>query len=150
MGIFSESTESKLNSLLEKTYDAEQGFKKAAENIESSSLKTYFTNKAEERLKFRTELRKELLDNGCEIKENSGSISGTLHRAWMDTKSLFSKDDEESMLEEVRNGEKAALNDYDSVLEDNTLPPTTENILRLQRNTIQASYDKADYLEEVL
>jgi len=150
MGIFSENTESKLNSLLEKSYDAEKGFEKACENVESSAIKSFFKEKAEERRKFRTELRKELLDNGCEINEDSGSIKGAIHRTWMDTKALFSSDDEESMLEEVRNGEKAALNDYNDVLEDNQLPPTTENILKLQRNAIESSYNKADYLEEVL
>ncbi len=150
MGIFSENTESKLNSLLEKSYDAEQGFRKAAENVESSSLKQFFNEKAEERNTFKTELRKELLDNGCEINEDDGSIKGSIHRTWMDTKAMFSSDNEESMLEEVRNGEKAALNDYDDVLEDNQLPPTTEHILRAQRNTIANSYNKADYLEEVL
>ena len=150
MGIFSENTESKLNGLLEKAYDAEKGFRKAAENVESSSIKNFFNEKAEERLKYRTELRKELLDNGCEINEESGSIAGSLHRTWMDTKALFSSDNEESMLEEVRNGERAALDDYNDVLEDNLLPPTTENLLRQHRNEIQSSYDKADYLEEVL
>ena len=149
MGIFSESTEKKLNGLLEKSYDAEQGFKKAAENVESNSLQNFFMSKAEERLKFRNELRREILANGCEIKEHNGSIAGSLHRTWMDAKSLFSSDNEESMLEEVRNGEKAALNDYDDVLEDKLLPPTTTSILRRQRKVIQSSYDKADYLEEV-
>jgi len=149
MGIFSESTESKLNGLLEKSYDAEKGFRKAADHVDSSSLKSLFMNKAEERLTFRTELRKELLDNGCEIQEDSGSAKASLHRAWMDTKAFFSTNDEESMLEEVRNGEKAALNDYNDVLEDKTLPPTTERILTQQRNTIERSYEKADYLEEI-
>lgn len=157
MGIFSENTDSKLNSLLEKSYDAEQGFKKAAENVDSNALKSFFEGKAEERRQFKTELRKELLDNGCDINDNGcdineedGSVKGSLHRTWMDTKAWFSSDKEESMLEEVRNGEKAALNDYDDILEDNQLPPTTEQILRAQRNTIANSYNKADYLEDVL
>lgn len=150
MGIFSENTETKLNSLLEKSYDAEQGFMKAAEHVNTNSLKEFFKSKAQERHNFRTELRKELLDNGCEINETSGSVSGSIHRAWMDTKALFSSDNTEAMLEEVKNGEKVALNDYDDVLEDNQLPPTTEYILRAQRNAIANSYSKADYLEEIL
>ncbi|MFD1062175.1 PA2169 family four-helix-bundle protein [Winogradskyella litorisediminis] len=149
MGIFSENTESKLNELLERTYDSEKGFKKAAENVENSQLKEFFNNKALERLTFRSELRKELKANGCDIKEDSGSIKGALHRTWMDTKALFYNENEEAILEEVRNGEKAALNDYDDILADNQLPPTTENILRTQRNTIQSSYNKADYLEAI-
>ncbi|WP_435412978.1 ferritin-like domain-containing protein [Psychroserpens mesophilus] len=150
MGIFSESTEKKLNELLEKSYDAEQGFKKAAENIESNSLQKFFMSKAEERLQFRNELRQEIVANGCDITEQNGSISGFLHRAWMDTKALFSSENEETMLEEVRNGEKAALNDYNEVLEDQLLPPTTTSILKKQRDAIQRSYDKANYLEKAL
>ncbi|MCB0745360.1 MAG: PA2169 family four-helix-bundle protein, partial [Ignavibacteriae bacterium] len=146
----SESTEKKLNGLLEKSFDAEQGFKKAAENVKSNSLKDFFMSKAEERLNFRNELRREIAANGCDIKEHNGSITGSLHRTWMDTKTLFSSDNEESMLEEVRNGEKAALNDYNNVLEDKLLPPTTTSILKKQRNAIQSSYDKADYLEGAL
>lgn len=150
MGIFSENTESKLNGLLEKSYDAEKGFRKAAENVESSSIRNFFLAKADERLQYRNEIKTELTANGCKIKEDSGSLTGTIHRAWMDTKSLFSSDNEESMLEEVRNGEKAALDDYNDVLEDNQLPPTTVNILKAQRNAIKRSYEKADYLEEIL
>ena len=150
MRIFSESTENKFNDLLEKAYDAEKGFTKAAENVDSTRLKTFFNKKASERRSFIQELRTELVANGLEIKENDGSVAGTLHRAWMDTKALFSTDNEESMLEEVRNGEKAALEDYDDILEDKELPPTTVNILRKQRNAIESSYRKADYLEDVM
>jgi len=150
MGIFSENTESKLNDLLEKSYDAEKGFKKAQEHVDSSALKSFFKTKANERSSFRTELVGELKANGCNVNEDNGSITAVLHRTWMDTKALFSSDNEESMLEEVRNGEKAALNDYNDVLEDNKLPPTTVNILTKQRNAIENSYKKADYLEEIL
>ena len=57
MGIFSENTESKLNDLLEKSYDAEKGFKKAQEHVDSSALKSFFGTKANERNSFRTEQR---------------------------------------------------------------------------------------------
>lgn len=150
MRIFSESTENKFNDLLEKAYDAEKGFEKASENVESTRLKSFFNQKAIERRNFIQELRAELVANGLEITENDGSIAGTLHRAWMDVKALFSTDNEESMLEEVRNGEKAALEDYDDILEDENLPPTTVNVLRKQRNAIESSYRKANYLEDVM
>lgn len=150
MGIFSENTESKLNNLLEKSYDAEKGFRNAKENVDSTALKNFFQVKTDERKTFRQELITELKANGYDINEDSGSVTASLHRTWMDTKALFSSKNEESMLEEVRNGEKAALNDYNDVLEDNQLPPTTVNILTKQRNAIKTSYNKADYLEKVI
>lgn len=149
MGIFNESTENKLNDLLEKAYDAEKGFKKAADNISDARLKNFFISKANERGQFRSELRTELTSMGLEVGEDDGSASGTLHRTWMDMKAFFSTDKEESMLEEVRNGEKAALNDYEDILEDQKLPPTTASVLRKQHQIIQKSHDTADYLEDI-
>lgn len=149
MGIFEESTQNKLNDLVEKAYDAEKGFKKAAENVNNNHLKNFFNNKAQERQQFRSELRNELTNMGMEVKEKDGSVAGSVHRAWMDTKAFFSTDNEESMLEEVRNGEKAALNDYQDILEDKKLPPTTAGVLRQQYQAIQQSHDKADYLEDI-
>ena len=40
--------------------------------------------------------------------------------------------------------------DIHPILEDNQLPPTTVNLLRKQRNAIESSYRKADYLEDVM
>lgn len=149
MEMFSKSTENKFNDLLEKAYDAEKGFRKAAKNVDSATLKNFFTQKALEREGFKNELRNELLANGLKIKEDSGSATGFLHRAWMDTKALFSTDDDKSMLQEVRNGEKAALEDYEDLLEDTSLPASTVNILRKQRNVIESSYNRADYFEKI-
>ncbi len=52
MSTYSETIGSKLNDLLEKTYDAEKGFEKAAENTKHSNLKAYFERKAQERYDF--------------------------------------------------------------------------------------------------
>ena len=149
MSIYSESVENKLNDLVELSYDAEKGFKKACENCDDPKLKNYFTNKANERSQFRNELTSELRANNLEIEEKDGSFGGTIHRAWMDTKAFFSGDDTESMLEEVRNGEKRALEEYDDIL-GMELPQSTASVLRNQRQVIEASCNKADRLEDVM
>jgi len=149
MSTYIDKTKKKLNLLLEKTYDAEKGYHKAADHVDSAILKDFFSQKAKERQKFRVELRKELLDNGCDIKEKDGSIIGGVHRGWMSTKALFSTNEEESILNEAKTGEKAAIKDYEEVLEDNKLPPTTEQLLISQKNEIEKSYNKAHHFEEV-
>ena len=108
MSNYTQEVGEKLNDLLEKTYDAEKGFKKAAENVEHASLKSYFKRKAEERYNFGHELKSEIKAFNQDV-DKGGSLTGTMHRAWMDVKSLFSADDEESMLEEAIKGEKAAI-----------------------------------------
>ncbi len=149
MSLFKESTVNKLNDLIEKAYDAEKGFKKASNHVESPRLKHFFIEKARERSGYINELSSTLRKQGMEVTENDGSTFGALHRAWIDTKALFSMDNDESMLEEVRNGEKAAIDDYDDILDNCELNPTTRDVLLKQKIAIQASHDKADYLEDI-
>lgn len=80
MSIYSKEVGEKLNALLEKTYDAEKGFKKAAENIENKSLKNYFKSKAKERYSFGHELKEEIRSFNQEI-DKGGSVASSAHRA---------------------------------------------------------------------
>lgn len=146
MSTYTEEVGKKLNDLLEKTYDAEKGFKKAAENVENPSLKSYFSDKAQERYNFGHELKSELVSFNQEI-DKGGSTTGTLHRAWMDVKSLFSSEDEESMLEEAIRGEKAAINEYKEVISDTSLPLSTKSILESQKTKIENGLSKIKTLE---
>ena len=67
MSTYTEKVSSKLNDLLEKTYDAEKGFKKAAENVKNEALKNYFSKKAQERYDFGHELKSEIKSFGQEV-----------------------------------------------------------------------------------
>lgn len=148
MSTYSESIGNKLNDLLEKTYDAEKGFKKAAENTDNSSLKVYFEHKAQERYDFGHELKTEIKSFGQEV-DKGGSVTGKAHRTWMDVKALFSSDNDESMLEEAIRGEKAATEEYSDVLDETALPPSTLQILTKQRNAIDTGLSKIKRLEDL-
>ncbi len=148
MSTYSETIGSKLNDLLEKTYDAEKGFKKAAENVENSYLKSYFERKAQERYNFGHELKSEIKSLGQEV-DKGDSLTAKAHRSWMDVKALFSSDNEESMLEEAIRGEKAAVEEYADVLQETTLPPSTESILMKQRNAIEVGLNNIKTLEDL-
>lgn len=126
----------KLNRILEKTYDAEKGFTKAAENIENVALKNYFRAKSQERNTFGNELKTEIKAFNKEI-DKGVSVTGSAHRAWMDMKELFSLDDEESMLEEAIRGEKTAVKEYEEVIKETSLPSSTKFLLEAQKNKIE-------------
>ena len=148
MSTYTEEVGNKLNDLLEKTYDAEKGFKKASENVENSHLKGYFAKKAQERYDFGHALKAEIVQYGQEV-DKGGSISGAAHRSWMDFKSLFSMDDEEAMLEEAITGEKNAVSAYDEVLTETSLPSSTATLLRQQRETINLGLQNIKRLEDI-
>ncbi|MBU2948856.1 ferritin-like domain-containing protein [Zobellia uliginosa] len=149
MSTYTEEVQTKLNNILEKTYDAEKGFKKAAEHAKSTDLKTFFTRKADERYTFGHDLKSEIIRYGQDF-EKGGSTTGAMHRGWMDVKAWFSADNDEAMLEEAITGEKAAVDEYKEVLEEVSLPSTTTTLLTKQMNKISTDLNGIKKLEDVL
>lgn len=148
MSDYTDKLGNRLNDLLEKNYDAEKGFKKAAENAKHVGLKSYFSNKAQERYDFGHQLKSELKSFGQE-PEKGGSATGAAHRTWMEVKSWFSADDDESMLEEAIRGEKASVDEYKDVLKDTALPASTQQLLETQKNTVEHSLTNIKRLEDL-
>jgi uncharacterized protein (TIGR02284 family) len=124
-------TVKKLNVILERTFDAEKGFAKAAQDCKARSLARWFNDRALDRSRFAQELKSEIHSLGGE-NIDTGSLKGDVHRAWMDIKALFSGDDNEAVLDEVLKGEKSALREYEEILKEGGLPATTEAMLNSQ------------------
>ncbi|MBC2844203.1 ferritin-like domain-containing protein [Winogradskyella flava] len=139
----------KLNELLIKNYDAEKGYINAMKEVDNVNVKNFFKNRAEERAIFARELRTEILTYG-EIPKDSGSLKGTMHRNWMSLKATFSSNNEETILNEALRGEKASLEEYNGLLSDNNFPTRLINLLREQRNAIEAAINSVKMYEEVL
>lgn len=141
----------KLNELLERTYDAEKGFKQAADKVENPTLKKFFKERANQRYEFGHALKDEIKSFG-QSPDKGGSTKGTLHRNWIDLKTFFSNNNEEAMLEEVNRGEKEAIETYNDILHDKdfVLPPTTESLLMRQRNAIRETLETANLYEEAV
>ena len=109
-------------------------------------MKTYFLSRAKDRYDFGHEIKGEIKNYGQEPDKGT-SVTGDLHRAWMDLKSAFTSDKEEAILEEAIRGEKAAIEDYNEIINDKEVPPSTSNILIKQRNSVEEALAKAKTLE---
>jgi len=139
----------RLEEILEKNRDAQKGYAKAAENAKDHNLKAYFQNKSGERGTFNQILHKELVVSYDEI-DNDGSFTGTLHRAWMDVKAFFSGDNDESMLEEAIRGDKAAVEEYEEVLNESQLPSNVALVIREQLVKIRTDLNKVKSMEDLI
>lgn len=149
MELFKESTENKINILLESAHDLEKGFRKAVDNVGNPRLKSFVREKASEKNGYISELRNTLNKQGMNVTEHDGSVSGSLHRAWIDAMAFFSADNDELMFEEVEIGEKIAITDYNGILDNCELNVSKTGILLKQKRAILSSHDKADYLEAI-
>lgn len=148
MSTYTETVGEKLNDLLEKTCDAQKGYRKASENTDDTNLKAFFLRKSNERAKFERELKSQIGLFGEEADKGS-SVQGAAHRAWMDTKAFFSADSAEAMLEESIRGEKTAVKEYEEVLKETHLPHGTKTLLTQQMNTIKADLNQIKRLEDL-
>ncbi len=148
MSTYSETIGNKLNDLLEKTNDAQKGFKKASEHTDNSYLKGFFERKAAQRSNFGQELKTEIESFNQEL-EDRDSVTAKAHRVWMDVKAMFASDNEEAMLEEAIRGEKAAVAEYNEVLNQSNLPPTTQTLLNQQKRAIEAGFNTIKTIEDL-
>ena len=135
-----------LNSLLEKHNDAVKGYEEAAEEVKNPSLKTFLERNASTRRSFAQDLKQEVVSLGGD-PEDSTSVKGDLHRSWLDLKSAFSSDNDESVLEECIRGEESAIKDYDETIRSGDIPSGLNNKLQTQRDQIQQALNELKSLE---
>lgn len=137
-----------LQGILEKNYDAEKGYTKAMKDAKTTALKGFLQQQAAQRSRFATAIDYQLRQLN-ETPIESGSVTGTLHRAWIDIKSSVAGNDDEAVLEEVIRGEKASVEEYQDVLKNNTLSPTITEELQSQLGDIQSTLNRVKKLEDI-
>jgi uncharacterized protein (TIGR02284 family) len=145
---YSRRVSEEMNKLLEKNYDAEKGYINSANNVNSQSLKDFFKARAAERSVFAKELRTEILSYG-QIPEESGSVTGAVHRNWMTLKALLASNDEKAIIDEALRGEEKSLEEYDNILSINEFAPSTLQLLEKQRQQIRSSINMLKVHEHV-
>jgi uncharacterized protein (TIGR02284 family) len=102
---------STLNNLIETCKDGQNGFQTAAADVENSNLKSVFYEFGQQRARFVGELQTLVKELGGD-PENSGSTAATLHRGWINIKSVLTGKDEAAILNEAERGEDIAKNEY--------------------------------------
>lgn len=135
-----------LNGLIETCKDGQEGFTSAAEGIDRSDLKTLFYEFGQQRSQFAGELQT-LVQNLGGDPENSGSVTGSLHRGWINIKSAVTGRDEGSILNECERGEDSAKAAYQSALE-NALPSHVQDTVQAQYVAIQSAHDRIKALRD--
>ena len=137
---------STLNNLIETNKDGQEGFKTAAEGVQRSDLKTLFYEYSQQRSQFAGELQTAVRELGGD-PETAGSISGTLHRGWLNIKSTVTGQDDSAVLNEAERGEDAAKSAYKDALEEE-LPANVRSIVEKQSSAILEAHDKIRNLRD--
>jgi uncharacterized protein (TIGR02284 family) len=133
-----------LNDLIETSKDGEKGFRECAEDVKSAQLKTFFNQRAQECGEAARELQRQVSSMGGD-PETSSSLSGTVHRRWVDLKSMITGKDDEAILNECERGEDVALKNYKAALQKD-LPPAARSLVEKQLHGVQRNHDQVKSL----
>jgi uncharacterized protein (TIGR02284 family) len=139
-----------LNDLIETSKDGEKGFQTSAEDVKNPAVKEFFLSRSAEIATAVRELQAEVRALGGD-PETSSSVSGTLHRAWVDLKSTLTGKDDKAVLEEVERGEDVAKKAYREALEkarEKNLPMNVISLIEKQQAGVQANHDKVKALRD--
>jgi uncharacterized protein (TIGR02284 family) len=140
----SDEIASKLNDLIQICKDGEEGFRTAAEGVDSPELKSFFNECSQQRAQFASELVSSLGGD----PESSGSFSGAVHRGWMDLKAAIEGNDPKGVLNECERGEDYAKKAYREALENDRLPANIREVVQRQCDAVIATHDRVKILRD--
>src|SRR5437868_12789309 len=139
---------STVNSLIETLKDGQHGFKEAAEAVKDPQLKSLFNEYSLQRSRFAGELQNEAIRLGESKPEDSSSVAGTMHRAWMNLKSAVTSGDDHAILAEGERGEDSAGKEYRDAMGKEELSSLARQIVSHQYTQVQDAHDRIKQLRD--
>ena len=137
-----------LNNLIETSRDDEEGFRTCAAGVNNPELKQMFEQAASRCRQAVNELQAKVRSLGGDPKK-SGSVSGGLHRAWVDIKSTITGMDEAAVLAECERGEDVARKAYEAALAKD-LPPDIRSVVARQYEGVKQHQDRVRQLRNTV
>jgi len=137
-----------LNGLIETSKDGEQGFQSCSDNAHDAYLKSVLATRARGCSDAARELQNLVRSLNGKPTDHS-SLSGTLHRRWIDIKSAILGQSDEAILEECERGEDFALRSYRHAL-DKDLPQDVRSVVERQYEGVLQNHDMVKTLRDKL
>lgn len=136
-----------LNFLIAVNADRIEQFQTAKDDAEVPRLRRLFQRMALESAEHIAQLTSCIRAEGGEVEQGT-TLSGKLHKLWVDVRAALSGHDATAILEAVRCAEKATLDAYDRILEEShhDLPEPIFELIQHQRRTIVESCQTVERL----
>ncbi len=132
-----------LNDLIQINNDRVAGYEKAIKDAKDLDVDLIgiFGEMADQSRKFKSQLVQEVTNLGGEAASDT-TVSGKVHRVWMDLKAAISGKDRESVLGSCEYGEDVAQRAYDAALESDAYMSTeVRQMITSQKSDLKTSHD---------
>jgi len=133
--------------LIEVCRDGQEGFQTAAEAFGDPALRAEFLQYSEQRRQFATDLESAIAASGRKVDEPGTSLSGTLHRGWINLRQSLAGNDEKAVLSECERGEDTAIETYRKARQAR-LPNPFREIVESEYADVQRVHDRVRSLRD--
>jgi uncharacterized protein (TIGR02284 family) len=140
------SAVSVLNDVLQTLRDGQEGFKTAGGAAKDAHIKGIFEQYSRQRGEMAREIEQEIGKLGG-TAATSGSVSGSLHRGWVNLKGAIGALDDEAIVSEAERGEDAATAVYERALKQ-ALPAGVRRLLEDQAEIVRLAHSEVRALEK--
>jgi uncharacterized protein (TIGR02284 family) len=139
-----------LNSLIETTLDSANGYKEAAENVESGEYRSMFSERSTKRLELSRRLQAEVRSFGGE-PEDDQSLAGKLHNKFVDLKAaLTGGPNDKSVINEVERGEDVIKAKYEAATKDDELPTELRTKIIDAYQSVKSDHDEISRIKHAM
>ena len=143
------ATTALLNELVETLKDGQKGYADAMTDVEDSALKETFKKYSVQRAGFITEIEDQMFKLDLKPEESSnGSVTATVHRAWIDLKAAITSKDNTAILNECERGEDYAVKAYQTALKAQDLPTNLKSVIEKQYQGVQEAHNNIKALRD--
>ena len=129
-----------INGLIHVCINGEEGFRNAAAHINNSELASEFEKIAHQRAKFAKDLQGEVERLGGDAA-HSGTLTGAMHRGWVDLKSALTGGDAGAVVAACETGDDSAVAAFERVV-DGALPGESRSLVEKQWRQIQETHNR--------
>jgi uncharacterized protein (TIGR02284 family) len=110
-------------------------------------LKDTFRKYAAQRSEYLTEIEDQMFKMNLKPDESS-SVTGTVHRAWINLKAAITSKDNKAVLSECERGEDYAVKAYQTALKVEGLPMALKTVIEKQYQGVREAHDNVRMLRD--
>ena len=139
-----------LKTLTDTLADSVNGYREAAQHVDSAEFKQMFTELGDERSQVLSDLEAELTRIGGSPADRDGTTLGSLHQRWLDLKASIAGNDDKAVINEVERGEDYLKGKFQAAMKSDALEGDARGIVERAFASVREGHDRVSSLKHGL
>jgi uncharacterized protein (TIGR02284 family) len=138
-----------LETLTDTLADSVNGYRDAAQHVESDQFRQMFNRLADDRSQALSDLGSEVVRLGGKA-DRDGSTLGNLHQRWLDLKASIMDHDDKAVINEVERGEDYLKEKFEAALRSDSLEGEVRAAVERAYSSVRQGHDRVSELKHSL